>query len=267
MAVSKEWDFLKSFLHKTYNHEVNKFFNDIPDEVLEEIDEPRKAAKRACLILPKETMIRALHKRMNFYYICQRVQDRPDYVGGKPKQEMDDSYPYAPHVYLFFKQDKDASPEGFEPLEIECSFVLTDETSETITEANLKTLANKIKAEFATNDGYLWKKGSYLYTYKDLKKGLNLQIYSISEAEAKEVIHKLCSIVGATYDDEKLTEHNPKKSTVNNPPTRHILGESRKGRRYRPTGNCRFRNAKISINGIPRLMTLVDLSGRKNSLV
>ncbi|MFM2380568.1 MAG: hypothetical protein RLZZ143_3151 [Cyanobacteriota bacterium] len=36
MAVSSEWQFLKSFLRKTYNKEVNEYFRDLdPSEIPE----------------------------------------------------------------------------------------------------------------------------------------------------------------------------------------------------------------------------------------
>ena len=138
MTVSKEWKFLVSFIRKTYNREVNEFFRDIDDEILDDINESRKAAKRACLILPKETMISALHKRFNFMYVCQRVQDRPE-IYGMPVQEAQELFKFKPQVQLFFRQDPEAVPAGFRAIEGEISFRIMDKTSTNITEIYLKT--------------------------------------------------------------------------------------------------------------------------------
>ena len=65
MPVSKNWSNLRSFLRKSYNKEVNEWFRDEPDPVPDN-STSRKNAKRACLILPKETQNTALLKALTF---------------------------------------------------------------------------------------------------------------------------------------------------------------------------------------------------------
>lgn len=267
MPVSKEWDFQKTFLRRTYNREVNEFFRDIDDEVLEEINVPRKAAKRACLILPNDTLTIAIHKQLTFRFVCQRAHDAVS-IMGVPKDMYDMEFRYKPHVQLFFRQDLDAVPDGFRPIEGEISFRLIGETSNSITVTKLTQVANRIKLEFGQNGGYLWKKGKSNYCYKDVENGLDLRIYALNETEGKEVIGKICSVVQCAYDNDLLRVSTPEKNSLNTPTTQTILTEVIKKPRWRPTANVRFHKASCIVHGRPKPVILLDLWGRSlNALV
>ena len=259
MAVSKEWHNLKDFLRKTYNREVNEWFADEPEDVPEN-NTPRKQAKRACVIRPKESQNMALIKMLNFRYQVQQVHLRPD-VFGIDMDSYNESFSYRPQVKLFFKQDAGAVPAGRRAVEGELTFRLPNETSATMTKTNAKALALKIKQEFATGNGYVWKKGKYKVVYKDPEYGLDSRILAISEAEGIEVVKKLCDTVGAVYDQNKCGVVEPKRDSETNPKgTEKVYGKLQKERRWRPTANCRFQYAVLTIHKLQYRIVLVDRS-------
>lgn len=261
MPVSKESAFLTSFSRKVYNPQVLEYFRDIDDDDLESIQVSRKATRRACLILPGESRLNAIQKQLNFWFLCQRVQDGPP-VYGIPVQEYQQNVKFKPQIQLVFRQDLDAVPDGFRPMEGEISFRLINENSQTITKAKLEAIARDIKREFGAGDGYLWKKGKIKECYFDPVHGIDLRILAISKAEAVEIIQKVVSILGATYDADNLNNINPDRNSLNTPPTQIILGESEKKPRWRPTGQVRFRYARALIHGRVKSINLVDLTGR-----
>ena len=212
MSVSKEWKLIKSALKRTYNRTVKDYFSDVDDEELEDLTLPRKVLKRCSYIMPKDSMISAILKQQFFWFIVQQLHLKPDLIAGIPKSQYDELYKYKPMITMFFRQDPDAVPDGFYAVEGTISFRLINETTESITEAKLISLANEIKQNFGLNGGYIWKKGKQKYTYKDLEKGLDLRILSISETEAKEVIQKVCDLANATYDNDKLTPIVPNRN-------------------------------------------------------
>ncbi len=259
MAVSKNWENLRSFLRKTYNKEVNEWFSDVPDDVPDN-DVPRKQAKRACLVLPKESQNMAFLKMMTFRYQVQQVHLRPD-VFGINFDQLNESVAYRPQVKLVFRQDAAAVPSGKRAVEGELTFRLMDETSESMTEAKAKLLAKKIKTEFALGNGYIWKKGKHLISYKDPALGLNSNILAISEAEGIKVAKKLIDVTGGVYDADKCTDHNPKRDSVTNPTgTEKVYGKFQKKTRWRPVANCRFQYAVLTIAKLQYRVILVDRS-------
>lgn len=259
MAVSKNWENLRSFLRKTYNKEVNEWFSDVPDDVPEN-GTSRKQAKRACLILPTESQNMAFLKMMTFRYQAQQVHLRPD-VFGMNFDQVNESVAYRPQVKLFFRQDADAVPNGKRAVEGELTFRLINETSESMTKAKAKLLALKIKQEFAIGNGYIWKKGKHLISYKDPELGLNSNVLAISEAEGIEVLKKLIDVTGGVYDEDKCTDHNPKRDSVTNPTsTEKVYGKLQKKTRWRPVANCRFQYAVLTIARLQYRVILVDRS-------
>jgi hypothetical protein len=261
MGVSKEWKFDNSFLRKTHNREVHEYFKDLTEDDLEDLEEPRKVAYRACLILAKTSQLSAIQKQLTFRFIVQRCWEVP-HVYGMPISQAYEEFAFKPQIQLYFRQDLDAVADDFEPMEGVISFRLMDETSETITESKLTSYAHRIKEQFGGVGEQIWKKGKHKLCYKDLKHGLDLRILCLNETEGKEIIQRVCRIAEATFDDDNLTPIAPNKASINNPGTTRILGKQRKKKRWRPTGNVRFRHAIAVIDGLSKAVPLFDLSGR-----
>ena len=209
MAVSNNWKNLRSFLRKTYNREVNEWFRDVPNNVPDN-STARRQAKRASLILPNDSQNIALIKSLSFRYNVQRIQTWSTSYG-MPIDEYQQKVTFRPIVHLFFRQDLGAVPDGRRPIRGQVAFRLINETSATMTENKARSLAVRIRSEFANNDGYVWKKGKNKYTYKHLDEGANFSVLSISETEGKEVIQKVLDVMGLTYIEDFFQEILPKK--------------------------------------------------------
>lgn len=261
MAVSKNWHNLRSFLRKTYNKEVNEWFSDVPDDVPDNATS-RKQAKRACIVRPNESQNMAMLKTLTFRYIVQQVHLRPD-VFGIDMDSYNESFSYRPQVKLYFQQDSAAVPDGRRAVEGELTFRLPNETSATLTKTNAVTLAKKIKQEFATGNGYVWKKGKYKLVYKDPELGIDSRILAISEAEGIEVIKKLLNVTGGVYDADKCNVVEPKRDSKTNPVgTEIVFGKPQRKRRWRPIANCRFQYAVLTVHKLQYRVVLCDRTKR-----
>lgn len=259
MAVSKNWQNVRDFLRKTYNKEVNEWFNDIPENAPDN-STSRKQAKRACLILPKETQNLALLKIQTFRYVCQQVHLRPD-VFGINFDNTNQDVSFRPQVRLYFQQDAAAVANGRRAVEGEVTFRMPNETSSSITRTDAIALARKIKAEFAVGNGYIWKKGKLKFTYKDPEHGIDSRILALNETEGINLIKKVCDVTGAVYDADKLVKHEPNRDSANNPTgTERVFGKNQKKQRWRPTANCRFQYAVLTVSKLQYRVILVDRS-------
>lgn len=261
MPVSAEWQFLKSFLRKTYNREVNEYFRDIDPELIPENVNGRQSAKRSCLIMPADSQNLSLMKQINFYFTFHKAHLKPE-IYGNPADSFQEEVTFRPIIQLFFRQDDEAVPDGYQPLRAQIGFRLMNETSQTITKTNLTAIANKIKTEFATGSGFIWSKGKIKRVCKDSENGLNLTILCINETEGTGIIKKIYDILGKPYDENKCSTVTPERNSVNVPGNRTILGTTVKEKRWRPTGNVRFTYAVALVHGLSKSVVLVDRTGR-----
>lgn len=263
MAVSKNWANLRSFLRKSYNREVLEWFADEPDPVPDN-STSRKNAKRACLILPKETQNMALIKSLTFRYVVQRVHLRPD-VYGLPIGTLDAQRKYRPQIILEFLEDENDldSEDLYRRVDGRISFRLMNETSETISKAELTTIAQRIKTEFGIGNGYLWKKGKDLASYVDKSKGYQFQLLVRNKTDAKELVSKTLDINLDTPDWSKLSykeSDEPITTYPTIPETINILGQIKREPRRRPIATVRFQTAYCSLWGKGRPIILYDKS-------
>lgn len=261
MAVSRNWINQRSFLRQTYNQEVNDWFEDIttsePDNYT-----AREQAKKACLVEPNDSQNMALIKLMTFRYTVQKVHLRPDVYGieSVPYQE---NVSFRPQVTLFFTQDASAAIPDRRRMEGQISFRLVNETSASMTKAKAQNLAEIIRSNMTVPSNFIWKKGKYKLIYKDPQYGLNLNIMALNKTEGLKLIHKLIAIVEAEYNPDLLKTSEPEKESQTNPTEKVLVYEKqRKQRRWRPTGNVRFRYALLSISGMQNRITLVDTTSQ-----
>jgi hypothetical protein len=136
------------------------------------------------------------------------------------------------------------------------------ETSQTLTRTELTRIANEIKREFATGNGYIWRRGKVKRVCKDSENGLNLSILCLNESEGTEIVRKVYDIIGRPYDPDKCTTVNPERNSDNVTGTEVILGETVRKRRWRPTANVRFTHAVALVHGKTKGVILVDRTGR-----
>lgn len=259
--VSREWANQKSFIRKVYNREVNEWFRDI-DDPLPDNSIPRKQAKKACLIQSRDSQNLTLIKMLTFRHLVQQTHLKPE-VYGIPIEPYQEKVTFRPQVHLFFRQDSSAVTSDRRAMEGQISFRLINETSATMTETKGRALAVKIKNEFATNNGYIWKKGKFKCVYKDFNNGLDLNILTISKTEGIELIRKLCDVIDAAYDADLLRISEPERDSLTNPTSASLVyGKRRKDKRWRPIGNVRFQYALLTVHGMQHRIALVDRTNR-----
>lgn len=154
--------------------------------------------------------------------------------------------------------------DGYDPVEGEISYRLMDETSSTITEAKLTIIANKIKTEFGTNNGYIWKKGKGLYSYTEKDKGYQFQVLARTKSDAKEIVGKVLQTRSDTPDWKKFNSINNEEELEAYPytaGTHLVMGKTQKLPRRRPNINVRFQWAEAHFWGTNKCIILYDASG------
>lgn len=259
MAVSRNWANLKDFLRKSYNKEVNEWFKDVADEFPDNLT-GRKNAKRACLILPTESQNSALLKVLNFRFVVQRTHLKPD-VYAFPIEEIEAVRKYRPQIVLYFKEDAEDVDDDYQPITGRIAYRLMNETSETISKAELTTIANRIKTQFGSVDGYIWKKGKDMATYVNRVNGYDFQILCRSKTEAKELITKVLATNNDSPDWKYLQykeNDEPTQAYPTIPSNQIILGKSIKEPRRRPIANTRFQYSYCLIWGRKKAIYLYD---------
>lgn len=269
MAVSNNWKNLRSFLRKSYNREVNEWFKDVDDPIPDN-STPRKNAKRACLILPKETQNSALIKMLAFRFTVQRVHLRP-HVYGTPVGTFDSQRKYRPQIVLeFLEDDLDLDPD-YSAVDGRISYRLMNETSETISKAELTAIGTRIKAKLGGKDGFIWKKGKDLASYVDKANGYQFQLLVRNKADAKKIIELVLETNQDTPNWKKLSykeSDEPTEAYPTIPDTISILGKIKKEPRIRPIAEVRFQYSYCNIWGNPNPVILYDRTFRHlNALV
>jgi hypothetical protein len=261
MAVNRNWHNLRELLRKTYNREVNEWFRDVPDDFPDN-STSRKNAKRACLVLPRETQNMALLKTLTFRYVVQRTHLRP-HVYGTPIGSFDKVRRYRPQIVLEFREDELDIEPGYSPLDGRISFRLMNEDSETITNTELTTIARRIKTEFGGSTEYIWRKGKDLASYVDKNKGYQFQLLVRSKEDAKELITKVINCNADTPNFKYLSykeSDSPTEAYPTLPGNLNVLGEVVKQPRVRPISSVRFRTAYCNIWGKNDPVILYDRS-------
>lgn len=261
MAVSNNWKNLRSFLRKSYNREVNEWFRDVTDPTPDNTS-PRKQAKRACLILPKETQNTALLKVLNFRFVVQRTHLRP-HVYGTPIGTLNIQRKYRPQIVFEFLEDVDDVVAGYDRLDGRISYRLMNETSDTLTVTELTNIARRIDTQFNTGNGFIWKKGKDLASYTDWDKGYQLQLLVRNKADAREIVTKVLATNNDTPTWSKFNyKENDEPTTAypTIPSTQNILGRSIREPRIRPIASVRYQYAYCSIWGKPQPVILHDRS-------
>ena len=238
-----------------FNAEVQRWFKDLDSNA----DIGRRALRDSLLIQANESRTSAMFKVQYFRDFVQKVHSQPAIIG-IPKEHFDleINIEYKPVISLYFQQDREAVPLGYSPVRAEISFRLMDESETTLTETKIKSLAKKIRTDFAPNNGFTFKKGKNIALYNDKENGYFLQLYVINEVEWVELVRKVLSIQNHTYDENKFRITQPKRNSLNATENTIIAGETYKKLRWRPTATVRFQWASLTVRTRPFPYWLVD---------
>lgn len=256
-----EWEHLQYTVKKAHNTTVKDFFREQADN---DIGTAKGAAKHACIMKDGDTAPMTALRMWLFWVICRKMRDNFEPYYGIPIAAFDAEVKYRPQVTCYFLEDHNDVEMGFRPVEGQLSIRLMNDTSQTLSNAELKALANKISTEFGTGQGFVWDKGKDLYSYVDKANGHRFKILSRNKADAIVIIKKLLDIAQDVYSDEFLRLNEAANVSVAFPNvtgTQTILGKVYKKPRKRPIVKVRFVYASIKIHGLPRPIVLVDKTG------
>lgn len=262
-----EWEHLQNTLRRVHNEAVRDFYRSQPDD---DISTNRASAKHACLMKDNDTSTMTTIRLWLFWVICRKMRDNFEPYYGIPISGFDAEVKYRPQITCFFLEDAQDIEPGYRAVEGQLSVRLMSENSESLTNSKLNNLANKINSAFGQGNGYVWRKGKELYSYKDKVNGHQFRILARNESDAVEIVQKLLSIVDVSYDAELLTKNeaiNPTSAFPTIPPNQTILGKVLRQPRKRPIADVRFMYASIKIWGLGEPKILVDKSGYWNTAI
>jgi hypothetical protein len=199
-----------------------------------------------------------------YYFILRKTRDlvHPVYgsvIGGDAPARR-----HRPQITLYFQEDYNDIEPGYAPVTGEISIRLMNETAQTLTEANLRTYATKIKTSFTTGGGFVWRKGKESSSYTDWERGYQLQLLVRDKTEGKRLVEQVLDIQSHSPDWKKFNRSEndePSLAFPTVPGNQTILAKSRKKPRKRPIADVRFQYATIKIDGLPHPIPLVDRSG------
>lgn len=255
---------IQSAYRKLLNPQIRDYFNDlvIDDNWEPDVRVPRQSLAAACLHKDTDNLTTTLTRYNLFSEI--RGQEYRTPILGWPLKSIGEDRVFKPQVILIFKEDSQDVEPGYSPVLGRISFRLSGVTSTTITEGNLNTYATRIKQEFASPaSGFLWRKGSRMFSYSDWAKGYQLQLLVRSESDGREIVNKVLDIQGDTPDWSKANySQNESESQAYpvNPGTTVVLGKSRKKTRKRPIAIVRFQYASCLIAEVGTPIILCDRS-------
>jgi hypothetical protein len=171
---------------------------------------------------------------------------------------------YQPEVVIKFLQPRKEKAKDKNQLTGQISFRLANKKAETITDAEVLTIAQNIKAKFATPP-FIWSKGKLLVSYCDWEKGYQFQLLVSSKIEAKRIIEQVLDLQGHSPQWEYLNlinNESPEKSFDETPKKKLILGKQEEQPVKRREGNVRFQYAQLFLCGREKPITLCDISHR-----
>lgn len=224
---------------------------------------------------PKE-LINKLMDWMNFHIKMKNSFNLDlDEVIGAIEREAEQFKPYGhPKVKLIFLENpflfssriakNSKSTRG----RAQISFRLMNKTNDTITKAEVVSLANKIKAKFL-NPIFKFTKGKEYYRYKDARLGTPLHCWTLNQVEAKKLFEQTLDLIGESPDAEKITKIttlNLTKTYDDTPKNRIILGESQQFDKLRPIVEVEFNSAYLHMEGLRKPIYLVDRSYKRQTL-
>jgi outer membrane protein assembly factor BamB len=229
MTGVKEWAKLRKALiqGESYNAEVNAHFGDTSN------NEDREAVKNLCLIQGKDSMLIARQRQNFFYYQIKKIQNKPVIIG-QPKIDYDAEVIYKPQIGVIFAQDFESVPKGKNPKTAKITWRLMDKTSETITNEDLNSWANKIYDGLFKDTRYSFDKGKFIAWYISKSEGLHLQIYCLSAEEGEKVVKKVLEVFGKEFNTDLLKITEPKRDNLKKPENIKVRGKDLPPPQWRP---------------------------------
>ncbi|MFB2983913.1 hypothetical protein [Microseira sp. BLCC-F43] len=149
-----DFEHLQSIYRQIHNQQVNELFRnvDVPENIEDIRNIPAKAGlKKACLIKDSDSAS-TMDMRVQLFNIIKgkeiHIFSNLDKISTRRRHK--------PKVTLYFMEDLEDVEESYSPVEGQIGFRLMNVgTDNDISEAEARTLANRIKSLFGANDGFV----------------------------------------------------------------------------------------------------------------
>lgn len=273
-SLGDEWEQLQDVVQWVHNRRVIEEFRDLTpnDEewVISELNTPRARLRYACTIKEADSAPMVFIRMWLFYVILGQAAAMQVPVYGIPVPGYQESRVFQPQVELYFIEDPQDVEQGFAPVSGSIKFRVMNRDSANITEADVNQIALKVRTNFATGNGFVWRKGRIMGSYTDRQRGYKLQLLCRTESEARRVIEQVLNVQGHVPNWEYLNISENQNEAARYPiipPTTRILNRTRRGTRKRPIADVRFVAAFLHVHGLPNAIVLVDRSGRHRNPV
>lgn len=260
MAISKQWQLVRSWLRKTYNKEVHEYFKDLDPALDPDNSTGRSTTKAVCLIGASDSQGIAVQKQENF----RRLKELVGLGACAPSHDYERlpglSFRGIPQVQLWFLEKYStakADGRAKHPAEARVSFRINDDWS---VESTARAMALKIKDKFATPI-FQFNAGEVKVTYWDKTKGYDFRLLVASKEEGKRIIESVLDINGHTPQWKHLGVHNSDDDFAT-PETARVIGKTVKIASERPRTNLYFRYAIAKVPPLSDEIALVDTSLR-----
>lgn len=191
---------LQDLCKKVVNRQVKEYFSDLGETWQPEIGTSRGSLRVGCTHLEDDSIDMTLLRMFLFYFVAGEAQAVQAPIYGIPVSSYQESFVFKPQINLLFQEDYRDVEISYQPVRGEISFRLMHESQESLTMANARTYANKIRSLFASGNGFVWKRGKLRASYFDKSKGYMLQLLVRSESEAKRVIEQVLDIQSHSPD-------------------------------------------------------------------
>ena len=253
---------LQDQIRRIWNREVREWFKDLdPDNLDPDINVPRQSLYISCLHQENDTAIMT-SQRMQLFSMIKGVTINSLPIAGIPLGTVHESRKFRPQIFFYFQEDEADIEPGYGAVTGQISIRLMNQENVSPTEA--RQLALKIKTEFGTGNGYIWKKGKGQATYKDPDNGVDTRLFVRTKQEGIDLINKILDVVDKSPDWTRLF-YSETEDTISAyptiPPTKVIFGESRRLPRKRPIADVRFQYAVLHVWGVQNPIPLYDRSG------
>lgn len=246
-------------VRREYNDEIREHFRDKFEDNNNwdaEIETTRGQMLQALLHQDSDPVQLTLGRMQLYEFVFGKRQELP-IIFDETKRPTDD-FTYKPEIKLYFLQSRVGIPKDQIPANGTITYRIMHESSTSLTQAEMRTRANKIKALFTQPSLFTWHKGKEKFTYVDKLNGYNFKLFVTTETEAKRIIEQVLDIESKSPDFDRLVHHDDKATYSNVTQTKFIYGKNRKVSRRRPTEDVKFRYASLKVNGIPRPIYIVD---------
>lgn len=253
-----DWEHFQSTLINVQNRRIRKDFADAPDD---DIATPRSSLKQACLLKDNDSAIQTLNRLWLYYIILGEAAALQPALYTMPVDYFQERVAFKPQVTLYFEESRRDVQEGFRPIKATVSIRIQNEKYNTFSEAEARSLATRIKNEFANGTEYRWQKGRLKMTYRDREKDYLLIVSPATESIGKALITKVLRLQNDSLESSKLSISKLEQNPPTIPRSETIYGKVRRLPRKRPVGFVRFRYAEAHIWGLNKAITLVDATG------